>query len=219
MKMRFIMVLFAMLYGAVVVLTICNLKTYEKMDNKLDIIASQTDATAEKVDNLETDFTEYKQNNKDVIDMLIDNINNYKDEMQKEIDSIYQDIEAVEIAKAEARQKKQVTYTPTVTATYASTDGLTASSGVNYYGEQKETYYNLNMSRVVDNAKNAGVEGEYWIREDGVKMMGDKVIVAANQDLYPYGTTVDTSLGEGIVLDTGTFANSNPTQVDIATDW
>lgn len=216
MKMRFIMVLFAMLYGAVVVLTICNLKTYEKMDNKLDIIASQTDATAEKVDSLEADFTDYRQNNKEVIDMLIDNINNYKDEMQKEIDSIYEGIEAVEIAKAEKKQR-QATYTPT---TYcASTDGLTASSGVNYYGEQKETYYNLNMSRVVDNAKSAGVEGEYWIREDGVKMMGDKVIVAANQDLYPYGTTVDTSLGEGIVLDTGTFANSNPTQVDIATDW
>lgn len=217
MKMRFIMVLFALLYGAVVVLAICNLKTYEEMDNKLDIIASQTDATAEKVDNLETDFTEYKQNNKDVIDMLIDNINNYKDEMQKEIDSIYQDIEAVEIAKAEAKKQRQATYTPTTY--YASTDGLTASGGVNYYGEQKETYYNLNMSRVVDNAKNAGVEGEYWVRDDGVKMYGDKVIVAANQDLYPYGTTVDTSLGEGIVLDTGTFANSNPTQVDIATEW
>lgn len=189
---------------------------YEIIEEKIDKIASQTDATAEKVDSLEADFTEYRQNNKDVIDMLIDNINNYKDEIQKEIDSIYQDIEAVEIAKAEKKQR-QATYTPTVT--YASTDGLTASSGVNYYGEQKETYYNLNMSRVVDNAKNAGVEGEYWVRDDGVKMMGDKVIVAANQDLYPYGTTVDTSLGEGIVLDTGTFATGNPTQVDIATEW
>lgn len=217
MKIKFIMALFAMLYGAVVILAICNYKACEDMDNKLDSIASQTDATAEKVDNLETDFTEYKQNNKDVIDMLIDNINNYKDEMQKEIDSIYQDIEAVEIAKAEAKKQRQATYIPITY--YASTDGLTASGGVNYYGEQKETYYNLNMSRVVDNAKSAGVEGEYWIRDDGVKMMGDKVIVAANQDLYPYGTTVDTSLGEGIVLDTGTFANSNPTQVDIATEW
>ncbi len=56
-------------------------------------------------------------------------------------------------------------------------------------------------------------------KKDVVKMMGDKVIVAANQDLYPYGTTINTSLCEGIVLDTGTFANSNPTQVDIATDW
>lgn len=210
------MFLILLLYGSIAMLSICINKAYEEMDNKLDIIASQTDATAEKVDSLEADFTDYRQNNKDVIDMLIDNINNYKDEMQKEIDSIYEGIEAVEIAKAEKKQR-QATYIPITY--YASTDGLTASGGVNYYGEQKETYYNLNMSRVVDNAKSAGVEGEYWVREDGVKMMGDKVIVAANQDLYPYGTIVNTSLGEGIVLDTGTFANSNPTQVDIATEW
>lgn len=211
------MVLILLLYGAVVILAICNYKAYEEMDNKLDIISSQTDATAEKVDNLEADFTEYRQNNKEVIDMLIENIKDYKQEMQQEIDSIYQEIESVEIAKAEARQKRQATYTPTVT--YASTDGLTASDGVNYYGEQKETYYNLNMSRVVDNAKSAGVEGEYWVREDGVKMMGDKVIVAANQDVHPYGSIVETSMGTGIVLDTGGFASGNPTQVDIATDW
>jgi membrane-associated HD superfamily phosphohydrolase len=216
MKMRFIMVLFTMLYGAVVILAICNYKAYNKMNNKLDKIASQTDATADKVDSIEADFTEYRQNNRVVIDMLIENIKDYKDEMQEEIDSIYQDIEAVEIAKAEKKQR-QATYIPTTY--YASTDGLTARGGVNYYGEQKETYYNLNMSRVVDNAKNAGVEGEYWVREDGVKMMGDKVIVAANQDAHPYGSIVETSMGTGIVLDTGGFANGNPTQVDIATDW
>ena len=190
---------------------------YEIIEEKIDKIVSQMDATADKVDSLEADFTEYRQNNKDVIDMLIDNINNYKDEMQKEIDNIYQDIEAVEIAKVEARQKRQLTYTPTVT--YASTDGLTASGGVNYYGEQKETYYNLNMSRVVSNAQANGIEGEYWVREDGVKMIGDKVIVAANQDVHPYGSTVETSMGTGIVLDTGGFASGNPAQVDIATDW
>lgn len=212
-----IMFLILLLYSAIVILSICTNKAYEEMDNKLDIIASQTDATAEKVDNLETDFTEYKQNNKDVIDMLIDNINNYKDEMQQEIDSIYQDIEAVEIAKAESRQKRSITYTPTVT--YASTDGLTRSGGVNYYGEQKETYYNLNMSRVVSNAQGNGLDGEYWVREDGAKMFGDYVIVAANQEVYPYGSTVETSMGTGIVLDTGEFANGNPTQLDIATDW
>lgn len=189
---------------------------YERLEEKIDKIASQTDAVAEKVDSLEADFTEYRQNNKDVIDMLIDNINNYKDEMQKEIDSIYEGIEAVEIAKAEKKQR-QATYIPITY--YASTDGLTASGGVNYYGEQKETYYNLDMNNVVNNAQANGIEGEYWVRDDGVKMMGDKVIVAANQEVHPYGSTVETSMGTGIVLDTGGFASGNPTQVDIATDW
>ena len=102
---------------------------------------------------------------------------------------------------------------------YYSTSGLTASGGVNYYGEQKETYYNLNMNQVVANAKAAGIQGEYWVREDGVKMYSEYVIVAANLDVHPRGSTVETSLGTGIVLDTGSFANDNPTQVDIATDW
>lgn len=102
---------------------------------------------------------------------------------------------------------------------YYSTTGLTASGGVNYYGEQKETYYNLNMSQVVANAQAQGIQGEYWVREDGVKMYGDYVIVAANLDVHPRGSTVETSLGTGIVLDTGSFASENPTQIDIATDW
>ena len=102
---------------------------------------------------------------------------------------------------------------------YYSTSGLTASGGVNYHGEQKETYYNLNMDQVVTNAQEAGIQGEYWVREDGVKMYGEYVIVAANLDVHPIGSTVETSLGTGIVLDTGGFATENPTQVDIATDW
>lgn len=75
------------------------------------------------------------------------------------------------------------------------------------------------MDQVVANAQAAGIQGEYWVREDGVKMYGDYVIVAANLDVHPRGSTVETSLGTGIVLDTGSFASENPTQVDIATDW
>ena len=96
---------------------------------------------------------------------------------------------------------------------------LTAYLGVYYYGDQKETYYNLPMGQVVENAHNAGIEGEYWIRDDGCKMLGDYIMIAANQDVHPYGSIVDTSLGQGIVVDTGGFAYYNSTQVDIATDW
>ena len=75
------------------------------------------------------------------------------------------------------------------------------------------------MNGVVSNAQAQGIQGEYWIREDGVKMYGDYVIVAANLDTHPRGSTVETSLGTGIVLDTGGFAASDPNQVDIAVDW
>ena len=75
------------------------------------------------------------------------------------------------------------------------------------------------MNGVINNAKAQGIEGEYWVREDGVKMYGDYIIVAANLDNYPRGSLVETSLGTGIVLDTGEFAVNNPEQFDIAVDW
>lgn len=75
------------------------------------------------------------------------------------------------------------------------------------------------MSGVLRNAARRGLTGTYWVREDGAKMFGEYVIVAANQKLHPYGSVIRTSLGEGIVLDTGAFVAYSPYQVDIATDW
>lgn len=107
---------------------------------------------------------------------------------------------------------KQTTY-------YAPRGVLTPSGGVNYVGDQKETYYNLPMKRVVQNAHDRGITGEYWVRDDGCKMLGDYIMVAANQSVHPYGTLVETSLGTGIVVDTGEFAATNALQIDIAVTW
>ena len=107
---------------------------------------------------------------------------------------------------------------------------LTVSMGRNRYTfrradgviiERQETYYDLNMSGVMANAaRTCGVEGYYTIREDGVKVDADGyVIVAANLELYPRCSVVETSLGLGKVYDTGSFAVDNPEQFDIATDW
>lgn len=82
-----------------------------------------------------------------------------------------------------------------------------------------ETYYNLDMSYVIRIMRDMGYDYEYYIRDDGVKMFGDYVICAANLDLRPKGTIVETSLGMGIVCDTGSFATVNPTQLDIAVNW
>ena len=96
---------------------------------------------------------------------------------------------------------------------------LTKRGGVNYFDGHKETYYNLPMKKVVSNAQNRGIEGNYWEREDGAKMLGDYIMVAADQSIHPYGSIVATSLGDGIVVDTGTFIKTNPQQIDIATTW
>lgn len=102
-------------------------------------------------------------------------------------------------------------YTSQNTYTQSNGSGLTKSKGVNWHNGNKETYYNLDMSGVISNAQAMGIQGEYWVREDGVKMYGDKVIVAAQMDK---GAVIDTSLGTGIVLDycpAGT--------IDIAVSW
>ncbi len=86
----------------------------------------------------------------------------------------------------------------------------------------KETYYNLPMDWVVSYMRQIGFDEEnypYYVREDGCKMLGDYIMVAANLDLRPRGTIVKTSLGWGIVADTGGFAANNRTQLDIAVDW
>lgn len=88
---------------------------------------------------------------------------------------------------------------------------LTPSGGVNSFNGNTETYYNLDMSGVISNAQSMGIQGNYWVRDDGVKMYGDYVIVASQHDK---GTIIDTSLGTGIVLD---YCPADT--VDIATAW
>lgn len=103
--------------------------------------------------------------------------------------------------------------------TYNSDSVLTASKGVNYYNGNKETYYNLDMSGCVSIMRNMGNTDEYWVREDGCKMLGNYIMCAANLDVHPRGSLVETSLGIAIVVDTGGFADSNPNQIDIAVNW
>lgn len=95
---------------------------------------------------------------------------------------------------------------------------LTAHAGriTNVYG-QTETWYNLRMNRVVSNANNKlGYSSPYWVREDGCKMYGNYIIVAADYNYHPYGSLVMTSRGIGIVLDTGAFKGE---QYDLAVNW
>ena len=44
-------------------------------------------------------------------------------------------------------------------------------------------------------------------------------MVAADLSIRPRGSTIATSLGMGLVCDTGSFIYNNPTQLDIATTW
>ena len=108
------------------------------------------------------------------------------------------------------------------TETYWDGPVLNPTAGVVYGPSGKETYYNLDMGGVVGIMRGMGYDSEeypYWVRDDGCKMLGDYVMCAANLDVHPRGTTVESSLGTCLVCDTGGFAYGNPEQLDIATSW
>ena len=97
---------------------------------------------------------------------------------------------------------------------------LNKHDGYTYGPSGKETYYNLNMSRCIQYMNDLGYYGEYWVREDGIKMFGNNIMIAANLSKYPKGTLVETSLGTGIVVDTGDFVNNGSgVAIDIAVAW
>lgn len=98
---------------------------------------------------------------------------------------------------------------------------LSASLGRIYGPSGAETYYNLDMSGVIANTRAAGIEGDYWVRDDGVKMYGEYVIAACDVTgaVHNRYDVVQSSLGAAICLDTGGFASADPYQLDIATTW
>lgn len=99
---------------------------------------------------------------------------------------------------------------------------LTKTGGVNYGPSGKETYYNLPMGGCISRMRRMGYDEErypVWTRFDGAKMLGPFIMCAASLDLRPLGTVIESSRGWSIVVDTGGFAKSNPTQIDIATNW
>ena len=96
---------------------------------------------------------------------------------------------------------------------------LNRTNGVFTGPSGKETYYNLNMHGCIRLMEALGYNYRFWIREDGVKMYGNYVMCAADLSIRPKGTILQTSLGTGIVCDTGSFVNQNRYQLDIATSW
>ena len=120
--------------------------------------------------------------------------------------------------KLEEEKKKKVE----IIETSYSGSKLTKSKGTIQGPSGKETYYNLNMSGVVSIMRRKGfseAEYPYNVRAEGVKCLGPYVMVAAHLGNRPRGSKVQTSLGTGLVCDTGGFAAGNPSQIDIATSW
>lgn len=135
--------------------------------------------------------------------------------------AIKEKAEADKRAEETAKKKEDEKKLEIVKTSYSG-GKLSKSRGTIQGPSGKETYYNLNMSGVVSIMRRMGFsesEYPYNVRTDGVKCLGPYVMVAAHLGNRPRGSKVQTSLGTGIVCDTGGFASSNPTQIDVATTW
>lgn len=108
-------------------------------------------------------------------------------------------------------------------------NNLTAKKGTVQGPNGKETYYHMdfkNLEHTLELHCKFDPKCEMYKRSDGVMMWGVKggesyVMCAANLSVpgRSRGSKLMTSLGPAIVIDTGTFASSNPGQLDICVSW
>ena len=137
------------------------------------------------------------------------------------------DIEA--LVMQPTRQSAETTYTQSEnlipsnqTYTPSQAGMLTASGGVFYGPSGTEKWYDLPMDGVVEIMRHRGFDEAhypYWVREDGCKMFGDYIMLAANLEVRPRGTILETSRGTGIVCDCCVAADADVTLIDLATVW
>lgn len=135
---------------------------------------------------------------------------------------VYPEIENIDFRDYEIEDTSYIATPPVKEVKTLILDKLDSRKGVCYGPSGKETYYNLPMGGVIKRMRVHGytdADYPYIEREDGVKCLGSYVIVAANFEKYRRGEIIETSLGQGIVCDTGTFADIDPDQIDIAVTW
>ena len=155
---------------------------------------------------------------KDAAEMEYESAQKRCKELENEVETLKADLEEEENIRAAEERAKAFTSVP---VSYSG-QVLTPAAGRINGPSGQETYYNLPMEGVIRNMRDLGfdeVNYPYAVRSDGVKTLGGYVMVAANLAIRPKGTIIATSLGAGIVCDTGGFALVNPTQLDIAVAW
>lgn len=139
---------------------------------------------------------------------VIDTYDQKFEDLHKEVDAY------TEVLEKEA-PKFQLPTTWKGAKTTKQNGGVMGPSG-------RETYYNLNMKNCVANMRKRGYDEKtypVWERDDGAKMFGHYVMIAANWKIRPLGTVIETSIGWGIVVDTGEFVKDYPRGIDLAVNW
>lgn len=92
---------------------------------------------------------------------------------------------------------------------------ITPNSGRIQGPQEMESYYALPAKGLYQfkSAWPKKLQGLKFHNENGWMKLGDYFCVAANLDIYPRGTIVQTSLGAAVVVDTGTFSCTLPDKI------
>lgn len=172
-----------------------------------DTYEAEVQALKKEIDRLDKEKTEQDKLIAEQYD-LIDTYDQKFDDLHKEVDAY------TKVLEREAPKFQLPT-------TWKGTKSTKQNGGV-YGPSGQETYYNLPMDNCVANMRKRGYDAKrypVWTRKDGAKMFGHYVMVAANWKIRPLGTVIETSIGWGIVVDTGTFVKTSPRGVDLAVNW
>ena len=180
------------------------------------IIARITSSYKNEIDVLTKKVAELKEDNKLLDRQAVKDSDSY----ERRIEALNKQISDLnEVIKSQEESLKKLRSESLTNSLTKIDNALTKEKGVFNGPSGKETYYNLPMKEVVKRMRRLGYDAEdypYWERDDGCKMLGEYIMVACNLKERPYGTIVATSLGYGIVCDTGRLSRH---QVDIATNW
>lgn len=166
------------------------------------------------------ELTTQLQFEKDAYKALDKERTNEREDYERRIEALNSKVsELNEVIASQEDELKKLRSEAIKTSSTVSKNCLTKDKGIFTGPSGKETYYNLPMKGVIERMRKRGYDAEdypYWEREDGVRMLGPYVMIACNLKYRPYETIVPTSLGDGIVCDTGRLSKD---QVDIAVNW
>lgn len=217
---KFIMLTAVFLCGAIVLVNIhssvaktqlhiseVEQKSYEEMQAMSYDYSLEIQTLREEIDRLDKEKAEQ--------DKLIAYQNDLIDTYDQKFDDLHKEVDAYTKVLEREAPKFQLPTTWKGAKSTKANGGVLGPSG-------QETYYNLPMNNCVANMRKRGYDAKrypVWTRKDGAKMFGHYVMVAANWKIRPLGTVIETSIGWGIVVDTGTFVKDSPRGVDLAVNW
>lgn len=207
-----VMVALMLLSFAVILIGVNNVRSNKDTQNKLDALASETDAIHSRIDAIEENTEKHNAENGEIINTIIQNVNDIKTNVNDEIKRLYDEIKRVEESKKKKKEEQQAQAVYTAVST--SYDGGSGydhpfrSQGTTNDGNYDYTWYS---QRVLPGG-GLNIPGRH-VDEDGFVRDENGNLCIAARDLDK-GTEVDTPFGKAVVYDY--CPNGN---LDLYTDW